>query len=37
MWRGAKVSRGWKIDVDECVGGKRAEWAVEEGEMAVVE
>jgi hypothetical protein len=31
------VSRGWKIEVEECVGGKRAEWAVEEGEMAVVE
>lgn len=25
------------MDVAECVGGKRAEWAVETGEMAVVE
>lgn len=37
MWRGAKVSRGLKIDVEEWVGGKRVQWAVEAGEMAVVE
>lgn len=37
MWRGAKVSRGLKIDVEEWVGGKRVQCAVEAGEMAVVE
>jgi hypothetical protein len=25
MWRGAKVSRGLKIDVEEWVGGKRVQ------------